>query len=105
MFIVDSDILKNSNVALPKNNVSSLSFLGGLIPYLSKIGSYCKFRIDEKGSISYLTNEGMIIALSYTGIVYFGQINIEEGGEATIESITNLANLELEEESKDLATQ
>ena len=98
-------LLNNVREDLPKNNISSLSFLGGLIPYLSKIGSYCKFRIDEKGSISFMENEGTLVALSYTGKVYIGQINVEEGGEATIETITDLVDIKIDEENNELINQ
>jgi len=40
IFMVDSDINKDCKGDQPKNSISSFSFLGKLIPYFGKIGSY-----------------------------------------------------------------
>jgi len=37
-----------------------------------------------------MLNESSLMTLSSTGRVYFGQINIDEGGEAILENVHNL---------------
>jgi hypothetical protein len=40
-----------------------------------------------------MPTEGSIVALSNKGIVYCGTINVEEGGEATLDNTNTLSNL------------
>lgn len=46
-----------------------------------------------------MTSYSSIIALSECGKVYMGNINIDEGGEAELESTTTLMNLLTPEEN------
>ena len=87
IFIVDN---KSSSGIQPKNAVSSFSFLKGLVPYLGKIGSFWKFKIDAPVSISIMPSLSCIISLSMYGKIYIGRINVEEGGEAELEAVNTL---------------
>lgn len=90
--IAESVLDEDEKTGQPHNITSTFSFLGGLIPYLGKIGSYWKFRAPESKTQSIMSSEGNLIVLSASGKVYLANINVDEGGEAILESTTNLNN-------------
>jgi len=85
IFMNDTDS-ENNGVELPKNDVSSFSFLGSLLPYLGKVGSYWKFRTPETFKLAAMPSESSLIVLASNGKLYLANINVEEGGEAIWES-------------------
>ncbi|CAI2374328.1 unnamed protein product [Moneuplotes crassus] len=87
-----NDITQEGQEGQPVNDISVFSFLGPLIPYLGKIGSYCKFRTPELYKIAMMPSEGSLIVLSSTGKLYLSNINVEEGGEAILDTKKTLTD-------------
>ena len=85
-------LIKMKRKYFQNNNKSSFYFLGGLIPYLGKIGSYWKFRIEEEWAITNMVSESIFMVLASTGKWYFTSINVDEGGEAWLENTYDLTN-------------
>jgi len=106
IFMVGEDIRKQqAQDHQPKNVYSSFYFLGGLIPYLGKVGSYWKFRVYDSWVVTaMMPSESAINALSTKGKIYLGTINVEEGGVAILENTTTLNDrIMVQEEEKSLA--